>query len=382
MKSRALNLTSRIVTLMTCWAALASAGSPASAYVRNTYWGCSSGVSWGSDETVYISPISFPSGDWYDAINEPLQRINSVGGTWLDFVAATDNDTVGLGNYANEIYLTSIDDSGNTLATTSWWALGCSLQEADIYFDSAESWRSGVPADYGSNYWTASGSYIRPTALHEMFHLAGFTHEDDNYSFQNYGNRPWANTYYAANMIDPLPNDRLGLRAVYPGSATEYDIAALNTMQDNDDISSTGAAYQKYFCKPAAGSGFSSDPFSSYCATSYTTSVCPGDLVYTRFMVANYSNASANVKANVYFSADANLSTSSDLKAGYTWSVTTGSGASSAFNAYFTVPSGVTAGAKYWPIVNATQTNGWSEESAQNNWIPLTGQLTIKSSCS
>ena len=130
------------------------------------------------------------------------------------------------GTGSTKVYFDS--SLSGALAVTStryhcYWFFGYhyGIDETDIGFNSNYSWTTGA-----YSYANPDGSpySFEAVALHEFGHSLGLDHEDRwmatlNSYYPNSGplgsNREW----------DPLGDDRLGVRALYPDGTTEVDIA-------------------------------------------------------------------------------------------------------------------------------------------------------------
>ncbi|MBI2566423.1 MAG: hypothetical protein HYV63_05260 [Candidatus Schekmanbacteria bacterium] len=360
------------IAILLTWAGTASA------YQLESNWACGDYIHWGNDQTFYLSETSFDTTEKRDAVRIPGNRISAVGDQSFDYSWGTAS-TVLLPNERNEIWAAT---GTGSYASTYVWSIGCAIQEADIIFNSNTTWALGVPADQGEDYWTAgawtpssTARYMRPTAIHELMHAAGLEHEPQDYAFMNYGSRPWSNRS-ADDQIEPLPDDRQGLRALYGNSGSEVDAAVLDTWVDSLGSSATGPADQYAICKVAGGSGWSGSTFDDYCAADPKTTLYEGETVYARFAIANYGTGALDFDIRLYFSTDESLS-SSDVAASQVRSASVSANSSFRSGNTFTVPVGLTPGQEYYAIVKIENTNGETEESTQNNWIPLRGKIEI-----
>jgi hypothetical protein len=174
-------------------------------------------------------------------------------------------------------------------------------------------WRFNAPADAGENYWEAAAEdgeqnrYFRTSYLHELLHGFGLEHSATTFAFMNYGARPWANRD-DDERVRPLPADVRLLRDLYPAAGERTELATLTTWFDADDISDTGAALGKVLCAPSLGSGFSASLFDEHCgsggAQGGSTAVCAGNMLRTRFALANYSTHDVDFGVRLWFSID------------------------------------------------------------------------------
>jgi hypothetical protein len=86
-------------------------------------------------------------------------------------------------------------------------------------------------------------------------------------------------------------------------------VALTNTWFDVSDVSNSGAAHQKLLCPPSLGTSRTTNLFDmAGCGTGGPKAgsdiVCGGDVLQTRFTVANYSTTAVNLEARLWFSTD------------------------------------------------------------------------------
>lgn len=385
------------ITLLVSLVAAAFA-TPASAFSLLTKGGaCPNGIRWAADASLEVSTFGVPVAEVANlvtSVDDIRTRINRVNGQWFDYTGSVVG-TAGaqsLGNGDNEVAMPSIDGKYSILAValTDVNLATCTIIEADVRVDLDDDWLYGVPANHGQDYFNASKSiggeyYIRPVLLHELLHTVGFAHSDHSYSFMNYGNKAWENRLDPM-MASPLPDDREGLRSLYPDTSTEKDIATLVTWYD-PTVVTNGAATQALLCKPSTGTAYSPSVFDSTCGITAvgangSTSVCPGDTVYFRYALANFGTIALTTTEEAWLSSDAVLNPVADILARTYTAQIIGAQSSKRMGRTLTVPTGVILGASYYLIVEAdTGVDMSTEESAQNNWIPLLAPITIKSVC-
>lgn len=261
----------------------------------------------------------------------------------------------------------------------------CEITSANILFLNPSSsdpdlvdWRFGEPADEGEDYWLDdhnlnTSAYFRISYMHELLHGWGLKHSPDSYSMMNYGTRPFA-TMDDGKQVRPLPDDREFLRDFYPTGVVVRGIAVLNTWFTATAVVDA-AADQDGLCAPAKGSGWAAWN-ASYCATGASTLVCPGEWIYTQSAIANNGSDDLAVEHRLWFSLDANW-TSTDLLSPTIRNYTVNGDVSSKQGRMFQVPSNAAYGAIYQPIARVSGTG--SDGSIKTDWIPLRGTLTIKS---
>jgi hypothetical protein len=387
---------------------------------------CPGGIGWTSDQTltINIANAGGQSLELTDAVADLTTRVNNVGGTWFDYLLPFG---VGTGPYAmltegdpdfdgvNEIGLADLSAFGALgMGPTDVDATDCTINEGDVFLDSATtSWDFGTPPDGTPDTCTAEDCYFdvertrcadgdksetcalgpwvywaRMAMLHEMGHNLGLAHSDTSYSFMNYAVRPFTNRA-DDKRIEPLPDDREFLREVYPGSADETDAAVTVTWYDTDDVSSGGASNAKQLCRPSTGTAYSPDIFDPYCGVDVngdpgSIEVCPNDYLYVRYAIANYGTEPLTVTEELWFSKNVTL----DTAAGADKQSPTVPAAKllSPQSSYrqgrkFKVPTSVSWNTWYYPIMFIDSGADYaSEESTQNNWIPLRIKVHVKRS--
>jgi hypothetical protein len=280
--------------------------------------------SWASP-TVIIHTQLFPgSSSDRAAMDAAVRDVNAqlalVGGSSVHIADARDTadafHETPYNNASPTIHIGFLNLLPPDLAVTNL-AFSC---EHYITIDRDTAWDYGTPEDSitdGQRYYEAgkldpSGHvFFRISYQHELLHALGVGafdpdgHPDDQYTFLNYGDRPWVNVAPSA-MIRPLPWDVGQLRKLYPGIGSRIDVAALNTWIDRADFSGSGDVLtQKLLCAPSVGRSANDDKmFAANCGDKNATSICPGDTVQVRYVAANYSTEPMTVNANFWFSND------------------------------------------------------------------------------
>jgi hypothetical protein len=257
-----------------------------------------------------------------------------------------------------------LDGDGNVVATRNVWNLG-------------------TPSDYydALSYDSSNTLYLRPIYLHELLHAFGLHHSGDSFAMMNYGTKAWANRLPEL-MMQPLPDDAAGLRALYPASTTRYEVAVLNNWYTaNADPRSPATDAQ--LCMPSLGDKFTADRFSLWCGASgpnaQSTTVCEGDLLKVRATVANYSTSTAIVTKQLWFSNNLTWEESDAVSSGsHTGDIPAGQ--STEYGMTFKVPT-LVGGVKHviLRVISQSDTDGdgYTEANTVNtDWIPLRGTVT------
>jgi hypothetical protein len=334
------------------------------------------------------------------AVMEVASRISNVGGQSFDyapFAIVSDPFAIGDADGENEVGLADLSGTGaGGMGPTIVDLATCTIVEANVLLAQSTIWRWFVPARYGEDYFNSTSvsggeRYGREVILHELGHNLSLAHTTDSYDFMNAGSatthaRPWANRV-DEKRVEPLPDMRRALRALYGNAVAEKDVAALVTWFD--DTTGASPAPQRLLCRPSTGVGFSVGLFDDTCGVDAaglpgSSTMCSGDSLYTRVAIPNYGTDDMAVDIELWFSTDATLDRSggTDLQSTTVVPITVGSGSSARRGLTFWVPAGLVRGASYYPIVfiNSGAEYGL-EESQDNNWIPLRSPVSIDPLC-
>jgi hypothetical protein len=338
------------------------------------------------------------TGDLYSALVSVADEFNHMGATsarvrYLDITSdpftfgawyqdPTPTIHLGFTNNANVA-------EGATTAQPQVDA-NCEYDEMHIRFQdvNTQAWRFGLPDTYYTAQETdaAGAMYFRTAFLHELLHAFGLQHTRDDYAFMNFREFPWANRT-GGNGVRPLPDDVAAMRYLYPAAGVRSEVATLTTWFDTNRVSAVGpgAAMQIGLCAPSLGNQFSASPFSDISATCGTggpnagsTSVCPDDLLYTRFALANYSTESVHVDVRLWLSTDEVFTLSDKVSPTHpTADVTRANSALQSHN--WRVPAGLIAGTRYFVIAQVAGTTATG--APVDDWIPLRGTVTARAVC-
>lgn len=285
-------------------------------------------------------------------------------------------------------FVSSLTDPDAIAATKPFkFVDSCRLARVNIgVLDLANwAWRFDTPSATGENYWEAQkrdaggNTYFRISYQHELLHAFDLDHQDDEFSFLNYGNRPWANRH-ADDQIRPLPFDVGQLRERYPASDDRTEVAALTTWIDEDAAPSNGAAPQKTLCAPSRGSDFGGR-HDAHCGTgggaSGSTDVCEGNTLRTRFALANYSTTPVDTVAQLWFSRDAEWE-ETDIDSVSSHNLRLDEAESATRGHTWTVPElDAAPGTDYYTILRVVAVPDGDDATVPvtTDWIPLPGRV-------
>ena len=286
------------------------------------------------------------------------------------------------------------DGKGANGLTKPWFTQdNCTILEAHIEFPrpSEQDWNYGTPFtepgakwyDAGPDYAGAGkdGTWFRPSFLHELLHAYGLKHTKTMYAFMDHrgsGGFPWANRDPDL-ALRPLPYDTDILQALYTEKGDSWDVAVLNTWFAPPEPGDS-AANQVANCTPSVGDKWSPDGSDGSCATGGDTTVCAGDMLKTRFTLANYSTGSMRVTATLYLSRGDAKWHGDEPASETTHSLDFLPTQAQSWQASWKVPA-LTSGASYRPIVRVIAEHIRDDGSADPDsvvadWIPLRGNVT------
>jgi hypothetical protein len=320
-----------------------------------------------------------------------LVQFNQIGGTTAE-VLLTGNGAstapyepgVWFNDAVPTIHVGFTDDLIPASETTKPADGNCEYTESHLTFTDLDhyAWNFGTPQDSGAAYYTAGqtdatgATWFRPVFLHELLHAFGLAHSPNTYAFMNYYEMPWANRS-GADAVRPLPDDVRGLRYLYPAGGSRTEVAMLNTWFRREP---SGPANQYLNCAPSLGLSDSTPFNSDLCGTggvdSGETEVCSGDILRTRFTVANYSTAEVDLTVRMYLSPDDRWDPT-DTMSVTSRPVSVPAAHSDHFPRSWVVPTPPTRDADYHVIVRVTGSTTAGVPVAAD-WIPLTGTVHVK----
>lgn len=309
-------------------------------------------IKWNSNRAdMYISTTSFPAGSvWDGALQNAMWHWNNVKGAGFNFYVGRDTDgSSNPDNGRNEVYFNAAH-AGTALAVTRmryhcYWFFGThrGIDETDIAFNTSLAWNTGA-VNYGA---LGSPFHFESVALHELGHALGLMHSD--------GVLATMNSFYPAGgsmgnhkEIDPLPDDRRGIRSLYPDFTTEVDVA--------------GSAFKR---TGSGSSGVVSSPSWAY----------RGNTVNIEVTIANLGTASRSFNIGFYLSSNDFISTS-DRLLGTNFGASLSAGGLLTFTRTLTIPANVAPGT--YTLGFLVDNNGAVAEANEgNNGQPMPRTITI-----
>ncbi len=321
---------------------------PASAYSYRTCNG--NKLVYGSGWTnMYISTTSMPPGSsWDTALQNMMYEWNAVPRSRFNFYVGRDTDgRHSKSNGRNEVYFTSIDGRGGTLAVTytrwSFCFFSSSIQETDIAFDSGESWYTGAPS------YTSSSRSFRLVALHEFGHALGLGHEDRSLETMNsfYPNGGPIGRFRSAA---PHADSRQGVRYLYPQSGSSVrDLAACNYKR-------TGSGT----------TGLNIQPTIAY----------RGRSVNLQYTFENLGTVTSNFNIGFYLSTNDYISTY-DRLLGTNYGAWASAGYTGTFNRSLYIPTSVTPGTYYIGVL-LDRSGTVAETNESNNNLAAVNRVVVR----
>jgi hypothetical protein len=292
-------------------------------------------VGWPYDDVAFqTASTSFPPGSYSERSAElALRRWTEVEGSSLEFSYVGSNDvdeeevdygcvSLSASGFINTIRLTDELDPGE-LGHTWTCSNACgflgpdgAITMAHISLDARTKWFHGAPDPRSENAPPDSDFYFRPVISHELGHALGLGHSEGAPTTMNStypgGWTPGqasgttgalATLLFGSIRFNPLPDDRAGVRAIYPESTEELDAVVLNFWKTESMDNS--------MLVPPPGSNFapSADDLG---ATDGCRNVCPGGRTPVYFNIGNAGNvditfASYGAPAAVRFSLSEDL---------------------------------------------------------------------------
>ncbi|WP_137940072.1 matrixin family metalloprotease [Chitinivorax sp. B] len=301
-------------------------------------------IRWNNSWTnMYISTTSFPAGSvWDSKLQNAMWHWNNVKGAGFNFYVGRDTDgTHSNSNGVNEIYLHG-SEAGGALAVTfsryhCYWLFGWHYgrDEADIAFNSNLAWSTGA-----FNYANLGSPYsFEGVSLHELGHALGLGHEDRWMSNMN-SYYPNSGPLGQFKEWDPIGDDRIGVRSLYPDATAETDVA--------------GSAFKR---TGAGTSGLVSSPLSA----------ARGSTINIEFTFSNLSTATKTFNIGFYLGG---------ILLGTNTGAWGSAGATGTFSRALTIPAWVAPGV-YNLNFKVDYDGAMGEANEGNNTQPMPRNITI-----
>jgi hypothetical protein len=362
---------------------------------------CAPGRNWATNGTVAVR-LHLPS---MEAVFSPAERVaiaadiqyvidqvNGVSGSELELdfgvglTSPTDFDPK-VDIFVNTIVIGFVDKPNRAPA---WMDGGtsqpCDFTHNNIAFNTDKGWRFGTPEDQGrANPWmngrTFKGDFMfRAILLHEMGHAIGLHHPNNKYAVMDHGEKSWTNGSGDVEMRY-LPDDRVGLRTLYPGPGQEaVDVTVTDTWFGHANLADP-AAQQMHNCKPSRFSGNwvdEEDDTMPFCAPNLLEPnvVCPGEFIQVRYTLNNNHDGLRDAEEHIWFSTDGEWDFFDRLSPTTRYSTIPGE-SSDLRTRKFLVPEDIAPGA-YWPIAQVHHDYANWDVDFDNNFIALNGMILVE----
>jgi len=305
---------------------------------------CTGGGSqkWRGDESeeFLISNRSFPSGSAdREIIEKAFHSWTAVRGSNFEFhftghrnrdAAFRELDGKNEVMYVSPTTLLEVSDDPNVIGVALNRRIGCRLIESDVIFSNE-----------------LSNETLASTAVHEFGHALGLDHSND-YASMLPVTAVSDLAHPGTDPYKPLPDDRQGLRHLYPSSRTERDVGASKFLSTVTHLEHTSSSYSTF------------------------RNMCPGDAIIPIITTLNYGNRSEEFQTR-YFAAQV-LGAASFRMDEYTTSM--GSHRDYTRGLPLTVPYGLSPGVRY-NVYQSVDSDRAIEEHDESNNIEVVTRLTV-----
>lgn len=307
--------------------------------------------------TLRASAVGFvPGSTWSDALAWVAARWSNSPAK-MDYAIQWNEATVAMNNDQSEVWWTDTLDF--PAACYIWWNGNCEIVEADVIFKNTVAYTTLTDKAQLSPY-AGSLRPFRTTAMHELGHAQGLSHENATYNIMGddwdhiHANGPTTNAY-------PGEDATSASIAVYGKIAGSYeDVGVTHWRRTGND-----GAYSAHGRTRVLSSGGS--VLASFTAGGEPIyKVNKGQTVRLELTYENMGKSTQNSKIGYYVSTNDFISTGDtylgqgSINDGVNQVVTTS-------NTYLVIPANLTSGQTYWLGAIIDHDNQIAEAYGENN---------------
>ena len=331
-------------------------------------------IKWDSTTvTVRASAVSFPGGEWRNALQTAITRFN-LNPSKFRYDMTIESGSVGRGNGQNEVWGSTNPDvlKGHPAIAYTWWTCywffgdHVEMDEVDVIFDYGSPWIWSSSEDKSALMgYGGSGRPFRTTAIHELGHGLILNHVNSEYNVMGKDfehiqvNGRAARAYVGEDTSDgavflygthsPAREDLGVVHWKYSGTSEEYSDHTKTRLYGDHAVLSN---------------------FIDAGETRYR--VTPGQQIRAEFTYENNgANTQSNIEVGFYISTN-DLITTEDQRIG---GMTVTLSRDSVFTTLktLTIPSTLQSNQNYWLGVVVDDTGAVGESPKWNNatYIPI-----------